>query len=86
MAFVSTDFADGIELGGRRAKERSKMKKFGDCTNLSIAALCALLSFSPRKAYADALLNMEITGVRERAMEGKTFIPTMAPPMAIKYC
>jgi hypothetical protein len=75
MAFVSTDFADGIELGGRRAKERSKMKKFGVCTILSIAALCALLSFSPRKAYADALLNMEITGVQGAGYGGEDVYP-----------
>jgi hypothetical protein len=63
LVFASTAFADTIVPGGRRAKERSKMNKFGVCTILSIAAFCALLSFSPGKAYADALLYMQITGV-----------------------
>ena len=51
------------------------MKKFGVCTILSIAALCALLSFSPRKAYADALLNMEITGVQGTGYGGEDVYP-----------
>jgi hypothetical protein len=75
LVFASAAFADSIELGGRRAKERSKMKKFGVCTILSIAALCALLSFSPRKAYANALLNMEITGVNGVGYNGEDVYP-----------
>jgi hypothetical protein len=42
---------------------------------VSIAALFALLSFSPRKAYADALLNMEITGVQGTAYGGEDVYP-----------
>jgi hypothetical protein len=75
LVFASTAFADSIELGGRRAKERPKMKKFGVRTILSIAALCALLSFSPGKAYADALLNMEITGVQGTSYGGEDVYP-----------
>ena len=75
LVFASAAFADSIELGGRRPKEKSKMKKFGVCTILSIAALCALLSFSPRKAYADALLNMEITGVNGVGYNGEDVYP-----------
>jgi PEP-CTERM motif len=72
---ASAAFADSIELGGRLAMDRSKMKKFGVCTILSIAALCALLSFSPRKAYADALLNMEITGVQGTSYANEDVYP-----------
>jgi len=75
MAFASTAFAEDIELGVGQARERSKMKKFEVCTILSIAALCALLSLSPRKAYADALLNMEITGVQGTAYGGEDVYP-----------
>jgi hypothetical protein len=75
LVFASAAFAEEIELGGRRAKERSKMKKFGVSTILSIATLCALLSFSPRKAYADTLLNMEITGVQGTSYAGEDVYP-----------
>jgi hypothetical protein len=75
LVFSAAAFADSIELGDRRAKERSKMKKFGVCTILSIAALCALLSFSPGKAYADAILNMQITGVQGAAYGGEDVYP-----------
>ncbi|MGB0065521.1 MAG: PEP-CTERM sorting domain-containing protein [Terracidiphilus sp.] len=75
LAFASNAFADGIELGGMRAMERSKMKKFGVCTILSIAALCALLSFSPRKAYANAILYMQITGVQGANYGGEDVYP-----------
>ena len=51
------------------------MKKFGVCTFLSIAALCALLSFSPRKACADALLYMQITGVQGASYGGEDVYP-----------
>jgi hypothetical protein len=51
------------------------MKPFRACTILSIAALCALLSFSPRKAYADALLYMQITGVQGTAYGGEDVYP-----------
>lgn len=51
------------------------MKKFRVCTILSIAALCALLSFSPRKANADALLSMEITGVQGTSYGGEDVYP-----------
>jgi hypothetical protein len=73
--FVAAAFADNIEPGDRRAKERSKMKGFGVGTILSIAALCALLSSSPRKAYADALLSMEITGVQGTSYGGEDVYP-----------
>ena len=73
--FVSATFADSLELGGRRAKERSKIKKFGVCSTLSIAALCALVSFSSRTAYADTLLNMEITGVQGTSYAGEDVYP-----------
>jgi hypothetical protein len=51
------------------------MKQSRACVILSIAALCALLSFSPRKAYADALLNMEITGVQGASYIGEDVYP-----------
>jgi hypothetical protein len=75
LAFASTAFADSTELGCRRARERSKIKRFGVCTVLSIAALFALLSFSPGKAYADALLNMELTGIQGAGYEGEAVYP-----------
>jgi hypothetical protein len=75
LVFPSTAFTDSIVPGGRRAKERSKMNKFGVCTILSIAALCALLSFSPGKAYADALLSMQITGVNGLSYNGEDVYP-----------
>jgi hypothetical protein len=75
LVFAFTAFADETELGYRRAKEKSKMKKFGVCTILSIVALCAMLSFSPRKAYADALLNMELTGIQGAGYGGEAVYP-----------
>jgi hypothetical protein len=75
LVFAFATFDDSIELGGGRAKERSKMKKFGVCTLLSIAALCALLSFGARKACADALLYMQITGVQGAGYEGEDVYP-----------
>ena len=63
-AFASTAFADQVELGGSRAKEKMNAKRFGVYTILSLAALCALLSFSSRKAYADAILDMQLTGAQ----------------------
>jgi hypothetical protein len=51
------------------------MKRFGVCTILSIAALCALLSCSQRKAYADALLYMQITGVQGASYESEDVYP-----------
>ena len=51
------------------------MKQSRACAILSIAALCALLSFSPRKAYADALLYMELTGVQGAKYNGEDVYP-----------
>jgi hypothetical protein len=51
------------------------MKQSRACAILSIAALCALLSFSPRKAYADALLYMELTNVQGASYNGEDVYP-----------
>jgi hypothetical protein len=51
------------------------MKPFRASTILSIAALCALLSLCPRKACADALLNMEVTGVQGAIYNGEYVYP-----------
>src|ERR1019366_2359632 len=51
------------------------MMKYRASAILSIAALCTLLSFSPRKAYADALLNMQITGVQGTSYGGEDVYP-----------
>ena len=51
------------------------MRKFGVCTILSLAALCALLSISLRKACADALLYMEITRVQGTSYQGEDVYP-----------
>jgi len=50
------------------------MKPCGTCTILSVFAFCFLL-FSPIKAYATALLDMEITGVQGAGYNGEDVYP-----------
>jgi hypothetical protein len=75
LGFMSNAFAHSVELGGRPAKEKSTMKRLGVCTILSIAALVTLLAFSPRMAYGDALLNMELTGIQGAGYGGEAVYP-----------
>ena len=51
------------------------MKSCRACTIVSIVALCALLSFSPRGAHADALLHMQLTGVQGASYGGEAVYP-----------
>lgn len=51
------------------------MKQSRACAILSIAALCALLSSTPKKACADTFLDMEVTGVQGTAYNGEDVYP-----------
>jgi hypothetical protein len=51
------------------------MKQSKACAILSISAFCVLLLLSPLKAYADALLNMELTGVQGASYGNESVYP-----------
>ena len=51
------------------------MKQSRFCAILSIVAFCFLLFFNPLKAYANALLDMEITGVQGATYNGEDVYP-----------
>jgi hypothetical protein len=65
--------SQGLPTKGRKGNR--ELKKCSVGLALLVVAIFALLTFSPVKAYADALLYMEVTGVQGTSYNGEDVYP-----------